>query len=123
MRPWHSAAITVQQPPLVLWYERPATVWESEALPLGNGFIGAMVFGGVERTDQINEKTLWSGGPGANVDYDGGHSTSGLMSFVNTWPQPGGFCRRMWTIFQESGGIYPSAYGASGIKGLIRNEP
>jgi hypothetical protein len=67
--------ITAEQPPLVLWYEQPATVWESEALPLGNGFIGAMVFGGVERDRiQINEKTLWSGGPGANVDYDGGHS-------------------------------------------------
>lgn len=68
-------AVTTEQPPLVLWYDQPATVWESEALPLGNGFIGAMVFGGVERERiQINEKTLWSGGPGANAGYDGGHS-------------------------------------------------
>lgn len=60
--------------PLKAWYTKAATNWESEATPLGNGFMGAMVFGGVEK-DQIliNEKTLWSGGPGANPNYDGGH--------------------------------------------------
>jgi len=60
--------------PLKTWYTEPATSWESEALPLGNGHLGAMIFGGIEK-DQIlvNEKTLWSGGPGANPDYNGGH--------------------------------------------------
>lgn len=59
---------------LKAWYTSPATDWESEATPLGNGFIGAMVFGGVDSDKiQINEHTLWSGGPGANEDYDGGH--------------------------------------------------
>ncbi len=50
-------------PDLKLWYDRPATIWE-EALPLGNGKTGAMVFGGVvsERI-QINDLTLWSGYP------------------------------------------------------------
>ncbi len=48
---------------LRLWYAQPAGSWE-EALPVGNGRIGAMVFGGVgtERL-QLNEDTLWSGGP------------------------------------------------------------
>jgi alpha-L-fucosidase 2 len=48
---------------LRLWYERPAERWV-EALPIGNGRLGAMVFGGVatERL-QLNEDTLWSGGP------------------------------------------------------------
>jgi hypothetical protein len=32
---------------LTLWYRKPATKWESEALPIGNGNLGAMVFGGV----------------------------------------------------------------------------
>ena len=46
-----------------LWYRRPATQWV-EALPLGNGRLGAMVFGGVERERlQLNEESLWSGGP------------------------------------------------------------
>ncbi|MDR0248562.1 MAG: glycoside hydrolase family 95 protein [Oscillospiraceae bacterium] len=59
---------------LALLYERPAEVWESEALPLGNGFMGAMVFGGVtEERVQLNEHSLWSGGPGACAEYNGGH--------------------------------------------------
>lgn len=46
-----------------LWYEKPAEQW-LEALPIGNGRLGAMVYGGVGReTLQINEETLWSGGP------------------------------------------------------------
>ena len=46
----------------VLWYEQPARNW-NEALPVGNGKMGAMVFGGVssERI-QFNEDTLWLGG-------------------------------------------------------------
>jgi alpha-L-fucosidase 2 len=49
--------------PLSLWYRRPATKWV-EALPIGNGRIGAMVFGGVEKERlQLNEDTLWGGGP------------------------------------------------------------
>jgi alpha-L-fucosidase 2 len=53
------------QPPssLVLWYKRPAIVW-SDALPIGNGRLGAMVFGGVQAERlQLNEDTLWSGAP------------------------------------------------------------
>lgn len=46
-----------------LWYRAPAVEW-TEALPIGNGRIGAMVFGGVETERlQLNEDTLWSGGP------------------------------------------------------------
>ncbi|MFD1955543.1 glycoside hydrolase N-terminal domain-containing protein [Paenibacillus thailandensis] len=46
-----------------LQYSKPAKVW-TEALPVGNGRLGAMVFGGVERERlQLNEDTLWSGFP------------------------------------------------------------
>jgi len=48
---------------LKLWYDRPAKVWE-EALPLGNGRIGAMVYGRpFSEYFQLNENTLWSGAP------------------------------------------------------------
>ncbi len=48
---------------LRLWYEAPATAW-TEALPVGNGRLGAMVFGGTAREHlQLNEDTLWAGGP------------------------------------------------------------
>jgi len=47
-----------------LWFAEPATNWERQAFPVGNGRLGAMVFGGVEREHlQLNEDTLWSGGP------------------------------------------------------------
>ena len=48
---------------LRLWYRRPATRWV-EALPLGNGRLGAMVWGGIEHERlQLNEDTLYAGGP------------------------------------------------------------
>jgi alpha-L-fucosidase 2 len=57
----------------VLWYDKPATDWEKEALPIGNGRIGAMVFGGVDSERlQISEKSLWTGGPGSEGGYDFG---------------------------------------------------
>ena len=49
--------------PLKLWYSAPASQWV-EALPVGNGRLGGMVFGGVEQERiQLNEDTLWGGGP------------------------------------------------------------
>jgi len=48
---------------LRLWYKKPATVWTA-ALPLGNGRLGAMVYGRVDtELIQLNDATLWSGGP------------------------------------------------------------
>lgn len=68
---------TQKQPKLVMKYDEPAEKWENQALPLGNGFIGAMVFGGVGSDRiQTNEHTLWSGGPGANADYNGGNDVA-----------------------------------------------
>lgn len=47
----------------LLWYKKSATVWE-EALPVGNGRLGAMIFGGVaDERIQINDNTLWDGYP------------------------------------------------------------
>ncbi|MEO6638875.1 MAG: glycoside hydrolase family 95 protein, partial [Ginsengibacter sp.] len=58
-----SADMLFAQSNLKLWYSKPAEVW-TEALPVGNGRLGAMVFGKVdEELIQLNESTLWSGGP------------------------------------------------------------
>jgi alpha-L-fucosidase 2 len=52
-----------QQKSLVLWYNQPAKDW-NEALPIGNGRLGAMIFGRpAEELIQLNEQTLWTGGP------------------------------------------------------------
>src|ERR1035438_6835131 len=57
------AAPAFSQDSLTLWYQHPAKLWV-EALPLGNGFLGGMIFGGVahERI-QFNEHTVWTGEP------------------------------------------------------------
>ncbi|PZG02995.1 glycosyl hydrolase family 95 catalytic domain-containing protein [Micromonospora deserti] len=62
---------------MTLWYDKPATNWESQALPIGNGALGAMVFGGVAAEQlQFNEKTLWTGGPGSAQGYHFGNWTA-----------------------------------------------
>jgi alpha-L-fucosidase 2 len=54
-------------PATLLWYTQPARRWE-EALPVGNGRIGAMVYGGAgEEHLQLNESTYWTGGPYSTV--------------------------------------------------------
>ena len=51
---------------LKLWYQQPAKTWV-EALPVGNSLMGAMVYGGTSREElQLNEETLWGGGPYRN---------------------------------------------------------
>lgn len=45
-----------------LWYDKPATNWETQALPIGNGRLGGMIFGGTQREQiQFNESSLWVG--------------------------------------------------------------
>ncbi len=47
---------------LALWYRYPSTSWMNQSLPIGNGQLGAMIFGGVKQDEiQFNEKTLWTG--------------------------------------------------------------
>ena len=55
------------KPALKLWYNKPSgTTWEN-ALPIGNGHLGAMIYGNVEKeTIQLNEGTVWSGSPNRN---------------------------------------------------------
>ena len=69
LAPWIAGAmvflapVTAAQSPNTLWYASPAGQWV-EALPVGNGRLGAMVFGGIARERiQFNESTLWAGSP------------------------------------------------------------
>ena len=58
-----SLSASAQRLPMKLWYDRPATFFE-ESLPLGNGKLGALVYGGVEKeVVQLNDITLWTGQP------------------------------------------------------------
>lgn len=64
----------------VLWYKQPAKDWMREALPIGNGYMGAMFFGGVEEEQiQFNEESLWAGGKGEWIDYNGGNKEKAYL--------------------------------------------
>ncbi|MBB5060700.1 alpha-L-fucosidase 2 [Granulicella aggregans] len=59
--------------PLTLWYRSPAKLW-TDALAIGNGRLGAMIFGDPEKDRfQLNDITVWSGGPMPHADREGGY--------------------------------------------------
>jgi alpha-L-fucosidase 2 len=69
-------------PSSLLWYDKPAQKWE-EALPVGNGRLGAMVFGkNKEERIQLNEETYWSGGPYSTVVKGGYKVLSEIQKLV-----------------------------------------
>ena len=66
----------------LLWYQQPAVKWE-EALPVGNGRLGAMVFGGTaEERLQLNESTLWGGLPHDYSNPDAGQHLAELRRLI-----------------------------------------
>ena len=68
--------------PIKLWYQQPANKWDAEALPVGNGRMGAMLFGGIKHERiQFNEQSLWSG----DNNWDGVYETDdhGFGSYRN----------------------------------------
>ena len=62
------SAAAQQNTSLKLWYDKPAVKWE-EALPLGNGRLGTMLYGNPQKEElQLNEGTIWAGGPNNNIN-------------------------------------------------------
>lgn len=88
-----------------LWYEKPATEW-TEALPVGNGRIGAMIFGGIENElIQLNEATLWSGGPRKNnVNPEAHNYLKPIREALakNDFQTAMALCRKMQGNFSET---------------------
>ncbi len=67
---------------LKMWYNKPATVW-NEALPIGNGRLGAMIYGDpVAEKIQLNEGTFWSGGPSRNDNPDALAALPGIRQLI-----------------------------------------
>lgn len=63
-----ASCVATQENPLKLWYDKPAREWV-EALPVGNGRLGAMVFGNpAQERLQLNEETVWAGQPNSNAN-------------------------------------------------------
>ena len=60
-------------PDKTLWYITPGNDWTSQSLHIGNGYMGASFYGGVEKEQfDIAEKTFWTGGPNVTPDYNYG---------------------------------------------------
>ncbi|MEN4760804.1 glycoside hydrolase N-terminal domain-containing protein [Chryseobacterium sp. C39-AII1] len=77
-----SINFTAQQN-LKLTYNKPAENW-NEALPIGNGKLGAMVFGGaIQEHLQWNEETIWEGEPGNNVPKNTFESIQKIRKLLN----------------------------------------
>ena len=75
-------SFTTMAQDLKLWYSRPAQQW-TDAVPIGNSRMGAMVFGGVEQeTLQLNEETFWSGGPHNNLNPKGRYALDQIRQLI-----------------------------------------
>ncbi len=89
---WATTAISGYEPaePLTLWYTTPVTKatvadpWMEYALPIGNGQLGAMIYGGLRQdVVQFNEKTLWTGSS-TTYNRDGGYQNFGHIYIEDT---------------------------------------
>ena len=83
-----SISIDAQEKP-VLWYDKPAQYWE-EALPLGNGRLGAMVYGNPAAEEiQLNEETVSAGSPYKNYNPEakGALATIRQLIFAGRYPE------------------------------------
>src|SRR3984885_4265589 len=97
---------------LRLWYRQPAQKW-TEALPIGNGRLGAMIFGGVrEEHLQFNESTLWSGRPRAFVRADAGN----YLPLIRQWLSEGKQAEAEQLAEAHFMGLKDAGVGGRGLK-------
>lgn len=100
-----------------LWYTKPATIWMTSTLPIGNGQFGGCVMGGVKRDEvQFNDKTLWKGHVGTVVDNPnyGSYLNFGNLYITSTDSRLNAATnyRRWLDIDQSKAGV---AYTANGV--------
>ncbi|MBO5188053.1 MAG: glycoside hydrolase family 95 protein [Alistipes sp.] len=94
--------------PLSLYYEQPAERWV-EALPLGNGRLGAMVYGGINHEElQLNEETVWGGSPHNNVNPHHAEALDSIrqLLFANRNEEAQALCGRYISAKQANGMPY-----------------
>jgi len=100
--------LEIDRGPLTMWYDAPADVW-NEALPLGNGRLGAMVFGGpsAERL-QLNESSFWSGGPSRNDNSNAKNALDSVrqLLFDGQWTQAESAINQNMTATSLHGSMY-----------------
>ena len=92
----------------LLWYNHPAKDWEKEALPIGNGRLGAMLFGSAPRERiQFNEGTLWVGDETDTGAYQAFGEVFVALSHdaVTAYRRELDLERAVHTVTYESGGV------------------
>jgi alpha-L-fucosidase 2 len=111
---WWAMLITVVclpargAPPNALWYQQPARDWEKEALPIGNGRLGAMLFGGApEERIQFNEESLWIGDENETGAYQAFGDVFVALDHgpVSQYKRELDLERAVHTVSYESGGV------------------
>ncbi|NQV36151.1 MAG: glycoside hydrolase family 95 protein [Phycisphaeraceae bacterium] len=99
---------------LSLWYDKPAQDWMTEALPIGNGALGGMIFGGIDAEHiQFNEESLWTGDE---------KDTGSYQNFGDLFVTFSGMPSRAATYRREldlSTGVHRVTYQAGGV-GYVR---
>ena len=88
----------------LLWYRQPAAVW-TEALPVGNGRLGAMIFGGLaDERLQLNEDTFWSGYPRDWNNPDAVHHLPEVRKAVaeERYSEADAICKKMQGPYNEA---------------------
>lgn len=116
--------------PLELRYDQPARAWESGAQPVGNGRIGAMVFGSpAKERIQFNDITLWTGGDNLSGGYEpdefGAYQNFGDL-FIETagatpTSSPTGVCASGQKPFYENQGVAAASDGNPGTKWCVEH--
>lgn len=93
----------------MLWYDKPATRWEQEALPIGNGYLGAMIFGGVAKERiQLNADSLWIG----DEDDTGAYQALGDVYLELPQADAAGYRREL----DISRGLHTVTYASGGVQ-------
>lgn len=100
-----------------LWYSEPAKAWMTSCLPIGNGQFGATIMGGVECDDiQFNDKTLWRGNVGSNVNNSqyGSYLNFGYLRIKQMGEHTGNYSDYMRTLDLDKA-VASVAYTLQGI--------
>lgn len=104
-----ATASNAKESSFALWYDKPARLWATEALPIGNGRLGAMIFGGIQKEQiQFNEESLWIG----DEEDTGAYQAFGDVYIECDHAEGSGFRREL----DLERGLHSVSYESGGVK-------
>ena len=116
----YAVAADAERVPMKLWYDEPAKVWMTSALPVGNGGIGAMFFGGVAKEQlQFNDKTLWAG----STTRRGAYQNMGDLFFEFDTPETCTNYRRELSLDDAIGRVSYTIDGVDYLREYFASNP